>query len=293
MLTENEKLTLAVAVGSASISLVSAGIALMQLRASLRQSRHQATFEHLGRVRKLLRQISEVNPADARAAALAYWLHQTDEFPQYAKSYLDLLDEWDLLGVAYREKQVDRKMVLKALRYTFRNPHNVSRDFIEQVKDTFKNPGVYEDLDYLIQCCVRPTLFEWLTAKGKALYRYARPQTHATPSPPSAAPSPTDAGANSGRGNTGIPPTAAAADGAEVSGLLLQERDQMTEVGPISIPSPQLPVSRDGRDETPPFRPAEPPPPPPPLPTREERGETPAFRPPPPPPPRTNGNEGE
>jgi hypothetical protein len=292
MLTENEKLTLAVAIGSASISLVSAGIAIMQLRASLRQSRHQATFEHLGRVRKLLRQISEVNPADAREAALAYWTHQTAELPPHAKSYLDLLDEWDLLGVAYREKQVDRKMVLKALRYTFRNPHNVSSEFIKRVKETFANPGVYEDLDYLIQCCARPTLFEWLTAKGKVLYGYVRPQTRATSSIPSAAPEPIDAGADSGRRNTGVPPTPATTDGAEVSDLPLQGRDPMTEIEPMSIPSPQVPVSRDGRDETPPFRPAEPLPPPPPPPSREERGETPAFRPPPPPPPRTSGNEG-
>jgi hypothetical protein len=171
MLTENERLTLAVAIGSAGISLVSVGISLAQLRSANRLARHQATFDHLGGVRQLLREVSVHDPVEAREAALAYWNHEVDEVAANAQAYLDLLDEWDLLGTAFREKSIDRKIVLKSLRYTFRNPHNVNREFIDQVKKTFENPGMYADLDYLIGCCLRPTWFEWITAQGRALNR--------------------------------------------------------------------------------------------------------------------------
>jgi hypothetical protein len=133
-------------------------------------ARHQATFEHLGRVRKLLRDVSIYDPEKAREAALAFWNHEVPELAPDAKAYLDLLDEWDLLGVAFREKRVDRKLVLESLRYTFRNSHNVDRGFISQTKEKFQNPRMYADLDYLIQCCLRPTWFEWLAATGKSLH---------------------------------------------------------------------------------------------------------------------------
>lgn len=272
MLTENEQLTLAVAAGSALISLVSMGIALGQLRASVRQSRHQATFEHLGRVRKLLRQISEIDPGEARAAALKYWTHQSDEMPETAKAYLALLDEWDLLGVAYREKQVDRKVVLRSLRHTFRNPRNVNREFIEQVKKTFENPSVYEDLDYLLQCCARPTWFEWFSAKGKGAYVRSKTRTD-SPTAPIAS---TVTGADTGRRDTRIPPTTAAPS------------DAQTELAHSEF---NVPVVEEFTmsDSTPAPNPTPPPPPP----SREERGETPAFRPPPPPPAQKSGSEGD
>lgn len=273
MLTENEKLTLAVAAGSLLISLVSTGIALGQLRVSVRQSRHQATFEHLGRVRKLLRQISEVDPKEARAAALAYWTHQTDELPEAAKAYLDLLDEWDLLGVAYRDKQVDRKIVLKSLRHTLRNPHNVNREFIGQVKKTFENPSMYEDLDYLIKCCARRTWFEWFSEKGKGLYVRSKNRNAATTRTTAF----TLVGADTRRGDSGISSTAAAPP------------DTQAELAYIDVNVPVLEentVSDSNPAPTP--TPAQTPPPP----SWEKRGETPTFRPPPPPPVQQNGSGG-
>lgn len=170
MPTENDQLTLAIAAGSALISLVSVGITLAQLRAGVHLARHQATFDHLGRVRKLLRDVSIHDPVSAREAALAFWNHEAAELPPNARAYLDLLDEWDLLGVAFREKRVDRKLVLESLRYTFRDSHNINRGFILQTQKRFLNPRMYADLDYLIQCCLRPTLLERLTAIRRAFY---------------------------------------------------------------------------------------------------------------------------
>jgi len=254
----NEDLTLAVAAAGVLISIVAAGIALFQLRAGVRQGRHQATFEHLGRVRALLREISHIDPAEARAAALAYWTHQADELPPAARSYRALLDEWDLLGVAYREKQVDRKIVLRALRYTLRNPHNVSRGFIDQVQAIYQNPGMYADLDYLIVRCARPTPRERVAA---LLGRVGGGATASQPAPV--------AKADPGAENAGAPSVQAIAPPPETTagerGSPAQREDDMTDPKPAAPP---------------------PPPPPPPLPRkRVERGETPAFRPPPPKPP--------
>lgn len=274
MLTDNEILTLTVAATGVLISVVAVVISYRQLLTSVRQSRHQATFEHLGRVRKLLRELSGIDPEAARAAALAYYNHEIDELPQSAKDYLDLLDEWDLLGVAYKHKQIDRKIVLDQLRNTLRDPHHVNRDFIREIKQALANPRVYQDLDLLIRCCVRPTLFEWITAKGKRFYDRSEAKRASAPTTPSSL-----TGTISGRGNTGIPSAsgASAATTPEVAAEITISSPQ-TEV---VMPDPQRTTPAPSPTRTP----SPTPPSPPRLPSREERGETPGFRRPPPSPP--------
>jgi hypothetical protein len=168
-LTDNERFTLIVAAVGVVISLVTAGITALQLRTSVRQARHAATFEHLNAVRDLLRKVFAVDPKQARQEALAYYKHEAAEPTLGARAYLELLDAWDLLGIAYMHKLVDRRIVLEALRNTLRDSHTVSREFIGQMQEVC-GPATYKDLDRLIACCLRPDFRERITTRGEKLH---------------------------------------------------------------------------------------------------------------------------
>ena len=263
-LTDNENLSLTVAVGSAAISMVSLAVAMLQLRAGVRQARHQATFEHLGRVRGLLGRVSGIDPVQARQGALNFYAHRLEKMPEHAQLYLELLTEWDLLGVAFQEKQVDRKIVLRSLRHTLRSSHNVSRDFINELKEALQNPEIYTDLDHLIACCARPTVRERLHSLQQRSYERSQAAVAAVSGAFN-----TTFQRSVSRGRDPRLPSSAAADA--------------TPAGPEVDTHHQLRQEFETMSETKPA--PNPPPPPPPPPGREERGETPAFRPPPPPPP--------
>ena len=255
-LNENETLTLVVAAAGALIALVTAGISYSQLRVSIRQSRHQATFEHLGRVRKLLREISGIDPAAARTEALAFYTGEATELSKTAQDYLNLLDEWDLLGVAYKHKLVNRKMVLEALRNTLRNPHTVGSDFIAKVKEAQKNTGVYQDLEYLIGCCARQTFRERLTAVRRVFHGRSKAAEPLASTPGTGI---AEVGADSGGGNAGLPPPAVgtAEAGTPVSldpPTALNDTDVIPEPKQSNTtppPVPPSPPSDDERGETP------------------------------------------
>lgn len=249
---------------STGIGLVAALAAVFQLRITARQGRHNATFEHLGRVRRLQRSISRVEPEEARKAFLAWWKRETEELSDEANSYLELLDEWDFLGIAYKERQVDRRIVLASLRNTLRTAYFVNREFIDEGKKLYENPNLYQHLGLLIEHCHRPTWKERLTDFRRRFDGRAKPKADA----PTAA-QPTLAGALPGGRDAGISSPAVAAPRQEVAVLKIQklsdEEVRMAEqrpavpTGPASTPQPGGHEQR----ETPAFRPPPPPSPPP------------------------------
>lgn len=228
MLSTNETLTL-------SIALIAAAISFWQLRVGVRQSKHQATFEHLGRVRDLLREASRISPSQARDDVMAFYRHQVEEFSDGALLYLRLLDALDLLGIAYKHNLVNRVIVRESLRDMLRDEHSISREYIRSLRHTLGSDDIYADLEYLTECCIRPPLRERLsfTTRRKHDRPKRTPDTTFTPTPTP----PAVAGAGN---DTRLSPSSSSSSAAENVVPLAGRAGPGAQVEPIDSTTPPM-----------------------------------------------------
>jgi hypothetical protein len=154
-MTHSEKTALAIA-------LIAAAISFGQLRVSIRQGKHNATFEHLKKVRELIREASVIDPEIAREQVLAFYQHGTNELPLEGATYLRLLDALDLLGIAYKHRLVDRRIVRESVGSILRNEHAINRDYLNALSTAVNSATVYADLTFLIDSCRRVSLKDQL-----------------------------------------------------------------------------------------------------------------------------------
>lgn len=142
--------TLVITGAAATGAIVAAGVAIWQARIAAKASEMQMTFAHLRAVTTALNVVRPCNPKVCRDDILAFYKPDDTPLSDDAQKYLDLLNELDLLGLAFRLKAVNCDAVLQYVKGHLVKPDTVPLDFINKLRVAAEDPTTYEDLYHLI-----------------------------------------------------------------------------------------------------------------------------------------------
>jgi hypothetical protein len=142
--------TLVIAGAAATGAIVAAGVAIWQARIAAKASEMQMTFAHLRAVTTALNVVRPCDPNICRDDILAFYKPGDTSLSGDGQKYLDLLNELDLLGLAFRLKAVNCKAVLQYVKGHLVKPDTVPIDFIIKLRVAAEDSTTYEDLLHLI-----------------------------------------------------------------------------------------------------------------------------------------------
>jgi hypothetical protein len=137
------------AIASAVAAIVAAGVAIVQVRLQVSVTKKEATFAHIRDISSALHHLRDMSVDEAQATLNAFYV-QDVPLTDRGRQYIGMLDQLDLLALAYEERAVDQRIVEHYFGHPFRSGNLVSRDLIAALQILCDDPTVYEHLDRLI-----------------------------------------------------------------------------------------------------------------------------------------------